>query len=181
MKKLISAVLCLSIVYSLCVPAMAVSVAEKDSKLSPGGVLMEGEEWAPASNGGIVPMGDEDECGHNAPAGYRFVNARSGNTNFDVAVSTTGSFIVGLILSAIIPGGLPISVAYAVTMLEGLSGMTPPNQIYGDYLVMTYECMDPGIYPYIYWHHISCTFDYDGDGIAEYACETEMEYALLPK
>lgn len=182
MKKLISAILCLSIVYSLCVPAMAANAAEKAAELSHEVVLINGEEWTVTSNGGVMPTGDEDECGHYAPSGYRFVNAYTGNTVVDAYVDLIGSFIIGLVVSIAIPlNGVTIPVSFGVTMLEGLDDAAPPDTIYGDYLVMTYECIDPGIYPYIYWHHISCTFDYDGDGVDEYVCKTEMEYALLPR
>ena len=175
MKKVISILVCVAIIVSMYAPVYA---REYTAELSVGTSLQGGEGSVPmATGGGIVPMGDEDECGHYPPAGYRFAGTRHGNTEVDSIVQTA----VGVVLSFVAPSGVDTVIDIALEVLDVRAETTYPRHIQGDYLVMTYECLDPGIYPYIYWHHISCNVDYDGDGIAEYICTTEMEYALLPK
>lgn len=65
--------------------------------------------------------------------------------------------------------------------MDTLTGTSVTNsRMTGDYKVRTYEATNPGIYPYIYWHHASCIATLNDKGETAYVCHAWYEYALLP-
>ncbi len=164
MKKLISAILCLSIVYSLCVPAMAVSKAEKEPELPPGIALTEGGTWIPASEGGIMPREDPNaacgKSGHIPPSDYRYVGVYHGNTDIEATIITVGSFLFTLLVPQF---GL---VAFIVNL--GMQYDAIDSEIRGEYYQYTWRSPDGSVY----WYHIVAVADYDHDGYDNYiGCE----------
>jgi len=149
-KKMMSLALALVMCFTLCLPAYAAS---------------------PNGGGGRIPP---------APAGYTYSSTRKGNTTIDSAWHD------GAILAAgVVVGGLPWAVGTVVTISVGvLAGKTYDSlkntgRMTGYYTEYTYECDDPGIYPYIFVHH---AFFFSDSARQQYIGEnTYTEYALLPR
>lgn len=111
------------------------------------------------------------------PSGYTYYRSYSGNSDMEMAIS--GILLAG---TGFVSGFPLISFLFtgAYAALAALDGSSLPAK-YIDYI---YNCDDPGIYPYIYWHKIKYVveFDDDGDGIDEshIIWESYYEYALMP-
>lgn len=131
MKKLVSFLVCIAIVMSLCVPAFAAENNHSDLPL--GIILYEGEEWVPADEDGIMPLEDANsEClktGHIPPNGYRYLGYKRGNTRIDNITATVGGFIVSLIVPdmGLLIGLIQIGIAF------------DESDIHGDYTVYTWS------------------------------------------
>lgn len=117
-----------------------------------------------------------DDCGHYSPSGYRYIGYANGNTVFDAFVSGTALTLSGTAISVIT--GLVFYPTLVGVLGAGLS--LSDSSVQGNYKVRSYEDMDPGIYPYIYWHHTECVVQLNDRGDEAFVCNAYYEYALLP-
>ena len=108
------------------------------------------------------------------PSGYSYWYTTTGNADVNAALSNIG-------LTIILAG--PIGEAVSI-LISGVSAFEP-REITGTYTDKVYQCDDPKDVPYIYFHKIKYTaqFDADGDGIKEsYTRWTSYyEYAVMPR
>lgn len=197
-KKIMSLALALVMCMTLCIPAWATTKEESQENISTqlengssytytekhdGYTIVVSSEPPPGFDSKefppIRPNAEEDDCGHYCPIGYHFVGTYRGNTTFDMICIAAGVTVTGILTMPVACLG-PASLAVDFTISTLTAIPNPPHSITGTYHVASYECNDPGIYPYIYWHHIWCYADYNNDGIDEYFCTAAYEYALLP-
>lgn len=190
-EKIVAMLVCVSLVFSMCIPAFANQ--QEDYQLPPGVVLSEGEVWIPAEDG-IMPYGYEDEVG--PPTGFSYAGQIRGNF---VADLVTGSTVDGTILASI-PKlvlktvGESITIPSWVGVLYGLGSgllkyyMTPKSE-QGDYIKLIFTCDNPleycgFAYPYINYYLVSYYVTVrDEKGIERTVCagsKEAYEYALLP-
>ena len=162
MKKLISLLLCIIIIFSLSVPAFA---HEIDSEPLPP--VAEGEIWVPAN--GIMPLEEANEAcgltGHIPPRGYNYTGYYKGDSSIEVDIAS-GTLTV----LCLIPGMGYVTSVFAVMLL----GITIDEYLsYGQRLSTYYRYTwrnDDGDY----WYHIVWVSDIDGDGYDEYlTCRVE--------
>ena len=141
MKKLVSLILALSLVFSMMAPSFAVNDNNSTTDDLPYWVE-EGETWHPASE---IATCEDDGCpqSHFAPKGYTYQGYTEGNSIFD-------SFVQGGLVKLVgnLPGiGLIVKIIDAATTLEWLIPLAETG-----YLPTTYHK-----YVYtngsLYWHH----------------------------
>lgn len=150
MKKLISTILSFSIIASLGITSHAVSSIEESSDH-------------------IVVIGEDDECGHYPPAGYRFIQHSTGNTYRDaqvLSVMTSGLVTIAFPYLPNIP-----SIVYDLFCYEA-TGKTLEDgtKVYGDYSYEEYW-NDPDSW----FHYKFQLYDDDGNYLG-YACFAKHSY-----
>ena len=116
------------------------------------------------------------------PLGYTYYTSTKHDIGWEVDSITTG--ITGTV--AIVTGGFHpligiISGIIAAPIASWFANLVVGDHLKGYYYDYVYECDDPGIYPYIYFH-IYVFYAQGTDGnyyhISQNTC---YEYALLPR
>lgn len=110
------------------------------------------------------------------PAGYTYLTSNKGDARVDATISNLGlNIALGLI-------GGPLGTAFNIAFIIG-DVFSPPSDIMGKYTDYIYECDDPGIYPYIYWHKVryDVTVNDGNKTVTETRWTSFYEYALLPR
>lgn len=189
MKRIISLLVCISLLSSMCVPAFATQ--QEDSQLPPGVVLLEGEVWIPAEDE-IMPLTYDDIC----PEGFHYAGKIKGNYVVDLLV---GSAVDSMVIASIpklvlITTGASITIPACVGIIYGLASgfisyySTPKSQ-QSDYEKLIFVCDDTYAfcgfaYPYINYYYIMYYATLvDGHGNTKTVCaatKDTYEYALLP-
>lgn len=190
MKKIVTMLVCVSLVFPMCIPAFANQ--QEDYQLPPGVVLSEGEVWIPAEDG-IMPFGYEDEVG---PVGFSYAGQIRGNYVVDLVVGSAvdASIIASIPELAFAATGVTITIPASVGIIYGLATgflsyyMTPKTQ-QEDYIRLIFTCDDPYAYcgfayPYINYYLVSYYVTLkDRNGNTRTVCAESKElyeYALLP-
>ncbi|MEA4955360.1 MAG: hypothetical protein VB096_07635 [Pseudoflavonifractor sp.] len=164
MKKYVSLLIVLSIILTVTsLPASAASVEK----------CFTTPETVTATNSVRIPAGYTYEGRVKYDADWRIdAMAFGGGTLASItialinpALGILGNFFLNLTASAV-GSGLG---AWAQSAMEG-------DHLYGYYYDYVYICDDPGIYPYIYFHHLKY---YSSNNVLLYD-EGRSEYALLP-
>lgn len=117
------------------------------------------------------------------PNGYTYYESVKHNIGWQVeSISWGVSTVAGIVISAAAGplAGTFLSIG-ASEVGSWIADFIVGDHIDGYYYDYIYECEDPGIYPYIYFHHY-VYFVEDGYGDAHYvAQDTAYEFALLPR
>lgn len=161
LKKLVSYALCLAIALMLCAPSFAIQPEIPATPLNYPGVDVEFT--------GI-------------PDGYSYKSRVRYDADWRVSSITTGITVPVAILVGIAAPGLSIPAQILIDLTVGgiaewIGDAMQGDVLYGYYYDTVYECDDPGIYPYIYFHHLQY---YSSNNVLLYE-EGSYEYALLPR
>ena len=160
MKKIISYMICISLIMSICIPiAFANEINDFKATVSTappeGVVLQEGETWVPAQTSAAP-------AGIPAPDGFTYMGYSDGNCQMDAIADNIASGAITLTISAISSGALAIPgfVTYIYDVsTDVMSYYSTPKTQQGDYRDYIFDCDDTYAfcgfaYPYIYYHYI---------------------------
>ena len=140
-----------------------------------------------------VPVSAADSTSFEVERGVEFTGIPEGYTylgsgKYDARWRVDSAEYVGGVIAAVVVGmigptgalGVIVGIA-ADTASSALMGWIQSAQegdvLYGYYYDYIYECDDPGIYPYIYFHHLK----YYSSNHCLLKEEGRYEFALLPR
>lgn len=117
----------------------------------------------------------------SAPSGYTYQYTTSGSSYVDAHWDGIAEIISGFLVGGL-PGGALTAVAIAVGSLTGntLDSIRNTGRFKGYYTEEVWECDNPGIYPYIYWHKRTYYEDAAHRNLLQNGEVTWYEYAQLP-
>lgn len=188
MKKILSFLVCFSLIASMILP-VAFANEIVDTEPPEGIVLKEGERWVPAQR--AVTQGPS---GANPPDGFTYTGYISGDYIFDAIISDAISGAITLAIPLIALDGITIP-AFATYIFDlstdVLAYYSTPRTQRGEYRDYIYECDDPYAYcgfayPYINYHYVEYyAYIYNPTTGRNVKCVADsretFEYALLPR
>lgn len=151
-RKVVGVLLAMSMIVSLCIGNVSAAATQ------------ENDDWI------------------ELPQGYTYAYY----AKFDIGWQVEGIGTVTGIVASIATIGLGSVASIMLSVAAGEVGnwvadLMVGEKINGYYYDYVYECDDPGLYPYIYFHHLMY-YVYDHTGEKHFVGEKGVyEYALLPR